>query len=41
MLLLFFAIEREPATACVPGWPWTLVGFFMRHLPLSFVAKMN
>ena len=35
------AIEREPATACVPGWPWTLVGFFMRHLPLSFVAKMN
>lgn len=35
------AIEREPATACVPGWPWTLVGFFMRNLPLSWVVKMN
>jgi short-subunit dehydrogenase len=37
---LVAAIEREPATACVPWWPWTLVGFFMRHAPLSWVAKM-
>ncbi|MDQ5926013.1 MAG: Short-chain dehydrogenase [Pseudomonadota bacterium] len=35
------AIEREPAQACVPSWPWTLVGFFMRHAPLSWVARMT
>ena len=34
------AIEREPATACVPGWPWTPLAFLMRHLPLSVVSKM-
>ena len=33
------AIEREPATACVPGWPWTLIGVFMRVLPLRWVAR--
>ena len=38
---LVVAIAREPATACVPAWPWTLVGFFMRNLPLAWVAKMN
>jgi short-subunit dehydrogenase len=37
---LVAAIEREPATACVPWWPWTLMGFVMRHAPLSWVAKM-
>ena len=35
------AIEREPANACVPAWPWSVVGFFMRNLPLSWVAKLN
>lgn len=35
------AIEREPATAYVPGWPWTLMGFLMRHLPLRWVMKLN
>lgn len=35
------AIEREPATACVPGWPWALVGWVMRLAPLRLVAKMN
>ncbi|MGQ0839736.1 SDR family oxidoreductase [Actinokineospora sp.] len=35
------AIEREPATACVPGWPWSVVGFAMRTLPLGVVAKMS
>ena len=35
------AIEREPAEACVPAWPWRPVGFLMRHLPLSWVAKMG
>lgn len=33
------AIEREPASAYVPGWPWTLVGFLMKHLPLGWVAR--
>lgn len=35
------AIEREPATACVPGWPWTLIGAFMRVLPLRWVARLG
>lgn len=34
------AIEREPAEAYVPSWPWTVVGFFMKRLPLAIVAKM-
>ncbi|RZL09410.1 MAG: SDR family NAD(P)-dependent oxidoreductase, partial [Rubrivivax sp.] len=33
------AIEREPATACVPAWPWVLVGWFMRNAPLAWVAR--
>lgn len=35
------AIEKEPATACVPWWPWTPLGFLMRNLPLKIVAKMG
>lgn len=35
------AIEREPATACVPAWPWAPIGFLMRHLPLSWLARLN
>lgn len=35
------AIEHEPATACVPAWPWTPIGFLMRHLPLSWLARLN
>jgi short-subunit dehydrogenase len=35
------AIEREPAKACVPAWPWTLVGWFMRNAPLSWVSKVS
>ena len=35
------AIDREPSTACVPGWPWTLVGFFMKHFPLKWVIKLG
>ncbi|MBM7772414.1 short-subunit dehydrogenase [Actinokineospora baliensis] len=35
------AIEREVATACVPAWPWALVGFAMRHLPLRVVARLS
>ena len=39
--MLVRAIEREPQTACVPAWPWNLMGLLMRHLPLGVVAKMT
>lgn len=35
------AIEKEPAKACVPSWPWAPLGFAMRHLPLALVRKMT
>lgn len=35
------AIEKEPASACVPSWPWTLIGVLMRNLPLAIVRKMS
>lgn len=35
------AIEREPAKAYVPGWPWTPVGFVMKRLPLSILGKLS
>ncbi len=35
------AIEREPASACVPAWPWTAIGFLMRNLPLPLVKKLS
>ena len=35
------AINKEPDEACVPSWPWTPMGFAMRHLPLKTVAKMG
>ncbi|RZL07535.1 MAG: SDR family oxidoreductase [Rubrivivax sp.] len=38
---LVAAIEREPATACVPAWPWVLVGWFMRNAPLAWVARSS
>ena len=38
--LLVDAIEREPARAIVPRWPWVPLGFAMRHLPLSWVRRM-
>lgn len=34
------AIEREPETACVPAWPWTLVGLAMRVMPVRLLARM-
>lgn len=39
--LLVRAIDAEPESACVPRWPWAPLGFAMRHLPLSVVAKMG
>jgi short-subunit dehydrogenase len=35
------AIEREPAEAFVPRWPWGAIGFLLRHLPLRVVARMG
>lgn len=34
---LVAAIEREPNSAFVPAWPWTLVGFLLRRLPLRLL----
>jgi len=34
------AIEKEVDEACVPWWPWTLIGFLMRTLPLRLVARL-
>ncbi|MBT0566540.1 SDR family oxidoreductase [Williamsia sp. CHRR-6] len=37
---LVAAIEREPARASVPWWPWTLVGTALRLLPAPVVRKI-
>lgn len=39
--LLVRAIEREPANATVPGWPWRPIGFALRHAPLGLAARMT
>lgn len=33
------AIEREPAEAYVPRWPWAPLAFLIRRLPLSLLAR--
>ena len=33
------AIEKEKASARVPGWPWVPVGFALQHLPLPLARK--
>ena len=38
---LAHTIERAPAHACVPAWPWSLIGLLMRHLPLAWVLKIT
>jgi short-subunit dehydrogenase len=38
--LLVAAIEREPAKAYVPWWPWGPLGYLMKSMPLSWVAKL-
>jgi hypothetical protein len=38
---LVAAIEREPAEAHVPRWPWAVLGPIMKRLPLSVIAKMS
>lgn len=39
--LLVDAIERKPATAIVPRWPWSAIGPAMRWLPLSVLARIQ
>lgn len=31
------AIERAPATAYVPAWPWRAIGFALKRLPLKMI----
>ena len=38
--LLVEAIERERAKAYVPWWPWAPLGYLMKRMPLSWVAKL-
>ena len=35
------AIEKEKANAFVPAWPWALMKWVMRVMPLSSMAKMS
>ncbi|RUO79167.1 SDR family oxidoreductase [Pseudidiomarina taiwanensis] len=35
------AIEREPVSAYVPRWPWAIIGFLMKRLPLKWVMKLG
>jgi hypothetical protein len=34
------AIEKEKANAYVPAWPWTLIAFLMKRMPLAVVARL-
>lgn len=34
------AIEKEKASARVPGWPWEPIGFALKHLPLPLARRM-
>jgi len=35
------AIEAEKARSYVPWWPWSVMSFLIKRLPLSAVAKMT
>lgn len=35
------AIEKEPANAYVPGWPWAWLHYLIRIAPLNWLAKMS
>jgi short-subunit dehydrogenase len=38
---LVATIDKEPAEAAVPKWPWKPLGVAIRHLPLQLVSKMG
>ena len=35
------AIQREPANAYVPAWPWAVVRHILKVAPLSWLARMS
>lgn len=35
------AIEKQPAEAFVPRWPWAPMSVLMQHLPLKWVNKLS
>ncbi len=35
------AIEKEGANSFVPNWPWTIMNYLMKIMPLSWLAKMS
>lgn len=35
------AIEKEQANAFVPVWPWAMMKYIMRIMPISWLAKMS
>ncbi|MBL4742334.1 MAG: short chain dehydrogenase [Idiomarina sp.] len=39
--LLAEAINKEPVKAYVPRWPWALMAFLMKRLPLKWVLKLS
>ncbi|MEE4250242.1 MAG: short chain dehydrogenase, partial [Alcanivoracaceae bacterium] len=39
--LLVKAIEKESAEASVPRWPWAVMGFLMRNMPLKMISRMS
>ncbi|RUO77768.1 SDR family oxidoreductase [Idiomarina seosinensis] len=39
--LLAKAINKEPVIAYVPRWPWALMAFLMKRLPLKWVLKLS
>ena len=39
--LLVKAIEKESAEACVQVWPWVVMGFLMRNMPLKMISRMS
>lgn len=39
--LLAEAINKEPVKAYVPRWPWALMAFLMKRMPLKWVLKLS
>lgn len=39
--LLVKAINKEPVKAYVPRWPWAVMAFLMKCLPLKWVLKLS
>lgn len=35
------AIEKEKAQSYVPSWPWTIMAFLIKRLPLNVVMKLG